>query len=290
MTLVGWIPVSVSESAVEWRYLPGRRFTEPFFEDTLGRAPRGEPRRTTLEAAAEWVAGHQGLEPSGFVFHMSRCGSTLVSRMLAAVEENRVMSEPLPVDDAIKLGDPAALRTVVGALGQPAAGETRFFLKFDCWHIHDYELIRRVFPRTPAIFLYRQPIEVLVSQLCEPGLWTLPLTAVVAREQHVAALLEAILRSALKHADTVRLVNYTELPSAVHGLFGMVWTPAQVECMRRAALWDAKNPYFEFAADSEAKRAAATARAREAVVPLTELYKRLEAIRGERSGRSPNRP
>jgi hypothetical protein len=284
MTFEGWVPVAVREAEVEWRHLPGVRFAEPFFEDTL-RRQRAESRRTTLQELAAWVAAHPGLPPAGFIFHMSRCGSTLVSQMLAAVAENRVMSEPVPVDDVLKLGDPAALRAIAGALAQPVAGEMRFFLKFDCWHIHQYELIRRAFPETPAVFLYRHPLEVLVSQLRNPGMWTVS-GASVPREQHVAGLLAAILESALRHVTTagaMRPVNYTELPQAVYEMFGIRWSAEQSASMARAAGLDAKSPHFEFAPDSEAKRTGATDRAREAAAPLMALYQRLQASREKRA-------
>jgi hypothetical protein len=52
---------------------------------------------------------------------------------------------------------------MVAALGQARAGETRLFLKLDCWHMRDLPLFRRAFPNTPWVFLYRDPVEVLVS-------------------------------------------------------------------------------------------------------------------------------
>ena len=49
------------------------------------------------------------MQPSGFVFHESRCGSTLVANSLAAFSpnQNRVYSESGPPLDAAKLFDPS---------------------------------------------------------------------------------------------------------------------------------------------------------------------------------------
>ena len=201
--LEGWVPVAVDGDAVEWRHLPGQRFTEPFFEDTLRRHPPAPVRRITRAEAVEWAARHPGLAPTGFVFHLSRCGSTLVAQMLAAVEENRVTSEPPAADQALAAGDPGLVGAILSALARPNAGETRFFVKFDCWHIHHYALVRRVFPSVPAIFLYRDPLEVLVSQMRNPGMWTVG-SGELPRERHVAGLLERILRAALGHAEGLR--------------------------------------------------------------------------------------
>jgi len=268
----------VDGDAVEWRHLPGQRFTEPFFEDTLRRHPPAPVRRITRAEAVEWAARHPGLAPTGFVFHLSRCGSTLVAQMLAAVEENRVTSEPPAADQALAAGDPGLVGAILSALARPNAGETRFFVKFDCWHIHHYALVRRVFPSVPAIFLYRDPLEVLVSQMRNPGMWTVG-SGELPRERHVAGLLERILRAALGHADTLRLVNYTELPESVYTLFGVEWTDAQLAAMHAAAGADAKTPQMPFTPDSEEKRARATESMRTEIAAAREAYEALEVRR-----------
>jgi hypothetical protein len=275
MTLEGWVPVAVSDSAIDWRLLPGHHFTHPFFQDTL-RCHHGAPaRKTTWEEAEQWVAAHPGMAPAGLVFHMSRCGSTLVAQMLAAVAENRVISEPPAVDHVLHHRDSARLRTIVGALGQPAEAETRYFLKLDCWHIRDYELIREAFPNTPAVFLYRDPLEVIVSQMRNPGEWTSSYG--VDREACIAELLGEMMQAALRHSDSLRLVEYTALPDAVFGMFGLEWTPAQMERMRHAARLDAKTPALEFQSDSAAKRSAASDRVRAAAAKVAPLFERLRS-------------
>jgi hypothetical protein len=307
-----WVPERVSWSAegpvVEWIYTGGRRFTEPFFEDTVHRivcetVGAAVRRRTTMAEAEAWVRRWPGIEPAGFVFHMSRCGSTLVSRMLAAVERNRVMSEPPALDDVLRLQfrcpevDPEQLavwlRAVVSALGQPATeAERHLFVKWDCWHTHQLPLIRRAFPRTPWIFLYRDPLEVLVSQMRNPGMWTVPGTLEPeltgradpreGREEYCAQMLGAICEAALREQAT--LVNYTELPESVWArlatYFGMELTEAEREMMRSAAQADAKSPNFAYVADGEAKRRGASGRAVEATERWAgEAYRELERLR-----------
>jgi hypothetical protein len=63
---------------------------------------------------------------------------------------------------------------MVAALGQARAGESRLFLKLDCWHVRDLPLFRRAFPDTPWVFLYREPVEVLVSHLRRRGVQMIP--------------------------------------------------------------------------------------------------------------------
>ena len=306
-----WIPERVRWGGacplVEWIHSGGRRFTEPFFEDTVrrfGRAPSATEirRQTGMEEVEAWVGGHPGLRPAGFVFHLSRCGSTLILQMPAALPGSRVMSEAPPLDDVLRLqirrpeldGELLAgwLRAMVSALGQPAETERHYFVKWDCWHTHQLALIRRAFPETPWIFLYRDPVEVLVSQMRNPGGWTVPgtLEAGLAggadgragREEYCAQLLAGICRAAIGQRAT--LVNYAELPEAVCGrlarFFGVEYSEGERQQMRAAAQRDAKSPQFTFASDGEAKRRAASPRAVEAAGRwMGGIYQELERLR-----------
>ena len=215
------------------------------------------------------------MKPDGLIFHMSRCGSTLVSQMLASVEECRVMSEPPAVEDVLQLGSVARLRTMVSALGQASEFERHYFLKLDCWHIRHFDLIHEAFPETPAAFLFRNPLEVLVSQMRNPGVWTL--CGHGDREGHIAELLGEMMETALHHAGSLEFVEYGRLPEAVFGLFGKEWTAAQQEKMRAAAGCDAKLPIVRFVDDGEAKRAEASEAARTAAARVEGLYQRMRS-------------
>src|ERR1700761_789689 len=74
------------ECFVEWIYTGSRRFTEPFFERTV-RACLEHPFTVAFRQESrldDWDAGELGagsMRPSGFIFHMSRCGSTLTAQM-----------------------------------------------------------------------------------------------------------------------------------------------------------------------------------------------------------------
>jgi hypothetical protein len=191
---------------------------------------------------------------------------------------------------------------MVSALGQPLAGdETGYFIKFDAWHIREWKLIRQAFPDVPWIFLYRDPIEVLVSQVKMPGSWTLPGQvdaqavglepadlARIPRDEYCVRVLASLLREAIAALEVPgsggRLIHYRELPSAVwtdlarH--FGIQVDAPVIERLREVAGVDAKAPGLPFVKDSETKRRSASAR----LVQLSEewlvpLYERLEAKR-----------
>src|ERR1041384_7884431 len=91
-------------------HLGGLRFTAPFFEQTIGQAMRHPfnllfGHSSPLAEIAARADDMPELEPSGFIFHMSRCGSTVVSQMLAALPRNVVLSEPAPIDQILRLPD-----------------------------------------------------------------------------------------------------------------------------------------------------------------------------------------
>jgi len=312
----GWLPFRTQwqqgELHVEWIYFGGQPLRAPFFEETTGRV-RSKPfnllfcHATPIGALAQPRADH--LRPTGFIFHMSRCGSTLVSQMLAAIPRHIVVSEASPIDAVVQARHlrPALseeqhavwLAGMVGAFGQVRSGEeTDFFIKLDAWHTLALPLFRRAFPDVPWIFLYRDPVEVMVSQSRQRGIHTIPGMIgpdlfglpppqfALASEDYCAQVLGKICDGALQHyaEDMGLLVNYRELPSAVWTNImphlGVTGSEEDRALMMQAARYDAKSPYFEFAADSHDKQAKATDAIRAAAAArLACLYGRLEALR-----------
>jgi hypothetical protein len=293
--LAGWTPIRArpdgEDLVVEWRWLDDAPFREPFFAETVQLALERPfsllfPRPTNID---ELGALEPGLEPNGLILHMSRCGSTLVSQMLAAVPEHLVLSEPLLVNDVLRAPAPdeeriRRLRLAVSALGRLRSGRERgYVLKLDPWATHDLPLIRRAFPDTPWLFLSRDPLEVLVSHRRQPGYQMLPsvvspalvgldlLDAVsMPFEDYGAHVLGAICRDALASRDERALfVDYRELPDAVFDrvldLFGLDCSRAERALMEAAARRDAKVPSRSFAPDGEEKARAATPELRAAV-------------------------
>ena len=314
----GWLPAAAfwrgSQLYVKWSYFGERRLTEPFFEGDVQRGlfkPFNRLIRycTPIERLGQWLEMHPPIPPKGFIFHMSRCGSTLVSQMLAAVFSNIVVSEASPVDAVVRarLVKPSLtedqqelwLRWIIGALGQPRTGSERnLFIKLDCWHTLELPLFARIFPTVPWVFLYRDPVEVLVSQMRMPGMQMIPgvlgfesfgiEVADRAREPEdfCAHVLARICEPVLQHCGTDKalLVNYRELPQAVWQTilphFGAVFDNQHRAAMEKAARYDAKTPIFEFKSDIESKQREASASVRAAAQErLGNLYSRLEAAR-----------
>ena len=102
-----WLPAAVhardARPTVEWAYFGSRRLTEPFFEDSL-RAARRNPFARLFQHETRLPSSDSGPPPAGFIFHTSRCGSTLIAQMLAALPRAVVISEAAPIDDVIQAG------------------------------------------------------------------------------------------------------------------------------------------------------------------------------------------
>jgi hypothetical protein len=309
----GWLPVNVSpmsgELGVDWAYFGAQSLTEPFFEDSVRTALRRPLNRlaryrTRLADLPQWTKLHPGPEPSGFIFHMSRCGSTLVSQMLATDARNVVISEAAPIDKAVQIDRAAGddqgrlLASVIGALGQKRSDrQCRYFLKFDSWHTRALPMFRRIFPSVPWIFLYREPTEVLASQRRQPGmhmvqslvpssLFGLEPGDGIPSEQYGASVLNRICEAVLQpYSDGGGLlVNYSELPQAVWTKilphFGIAFSDADHAAMAGTALFDAKMPGMTFSPDAGAERREAM----ELVRPVAEqylgdTYRQLEILR-----------
>jgi gluconate kinase len=316
--LDGWIPARLywneGRPMVDWCYLGRRRFEASFFEQTVTECLQHPSNllfrhQTPIETLCELSELRPGLKPNGFIFHMSRCGSTLVSRMLAALRKHIVISEARPIDSLLRARFNHAevtddqrvawLRWMVNALGQQRlGGEERFFIKFDAWNTVDIPLIRRAFPDVPWIFVYREPVEVLVSQLAHRGAHMIPgvihpslfaingeTIAAMESEEYCARVLAAICQAALQHhASGGSLINYKQLPevvwSTVLGLFGVACSEDEVETLKDTAKLHAKNPVLAFQDDSAVKQESATAPLRKAANRwLYPIYKQLEEAR-----------
>jgi hypothetical protein len=296
-----WFPVALDGETVGWRHLPGR-FSEPFFGDTL----RAQPRADRLVCHTPYDRlGQVGdtLAPSVFIFHSSRCGSTLLAQMLAALPQCVVHSEPPAADDFFSRhgDDPQAhavplLRQLFGALGQRrGADDTHYIVKLDCWHMRHLPLLRAAFPDTPSWFLYREPAAILASHRRQrgpqmvPGLvpGVLP-PAVSARiepwdlEAYCAAVLRHIFGAALAHAGQLRLLDYRQLPGVVWedllAELGLAPTPDQLEALRARSRFHAKTASQVFSGDPAPQREAAP-HLPQLLAGLAPLYAQLEALR-----------
>lgn len=286
MSLQGWTPVRVDVDAdggplVDWCHTDGVDFDDPFFEQTVERALRHPfrllfRRCTSMDGLVEAAAERPGIPPSGFVLHLSRSGSTLVAAMLRALPSTLVLSEPGPLDAALRTGRADWVRAMLAALAQPRRpGQRHLVVKLDAWALLQLPTLLAAFPGVPLAMVHRDPVEVLVSHQRRRG-WhmvpgSLPLDVLglgadpnaVATEDYLAAVLGALCRAAADHLpDGTLLVDHRDLPAAVPDRvaphFGIPCAGADRQAVLAVAAADAKNPVLPFEDDREAKQRAAT--------------------------------
>jgi hypothetical protein len=303
----GWIPCRVYwrglELMVEWCYLGSTGFRKPFFGDTIQAAlqtPFGSVfrRHTPISELCRWRKVSPGAEPTGFVLHGGRCGSTLITRMLAQVERNLVLSEPAPLDTILmtnRPGRPIAAeeriewaRAMLSALGQRRSGSERhLFVKLEPRDTFALPVLREAWPGAPWIFVYRDPVEVLVSNLREPAGFLFQIAAGPPEpDEKAAAVLGAVMERAVSaFPDPMGLpVNYRELPEAVWKRiarhFRVEFTADEIARFREATGVHAKRPHEKFESDGEEKARAASERVRALAERwMAPHFARLERIR-----------
>ena len=123
-----------------------------------------------------------GIYPTGFIFHVSRCGSTLVAKAVARAEHNIVINQGGPLqrgfwsqvtDDWRHDLEPtpqnlARFRRLVLAMSRKRRpDQTTSFVKFISWNVLYLDFISQAFPDVPSVFLYRDPVEVIASVMKE---------------------------------------------------------------------------------------------------------------------------
>jgi len=175
---------------LSWLDMSGVSLTEPFFQQTVERVQTDNNRAelfTEFDVLLQLEKVLDSVPPTGFIFHSSRCGSTLVANACGTIADSIVLSEANAIDKLIARFITDApegtvkeslysvfLRGVVHALGQRRTGRERhLFVKFACCSFAQVQRIRRIWPEVPWVFLYRDPIETIVSNVKSVPPWLL---------------------------------------------------------------------------------------------------------------------
>ena len=188
--LIGWLPVDAvvveGRPGLWWMEMSGVVLSEPFFQQTVERVKKENraERFTEFDVLLQLEKQLESVEPTGFIFHSSRCGSTLVANACRAVSSSIVLSEANAIDKLIARFFTDAdntikeslysvfLRGVVHALAQRRTGNERhLFIKFACCSFAQLERIKRIWPNVPWLFLYRDPVETIVSNMDDLPPW-----------------------------------------------------------------------------------------------------------------------
>ncbi len=142
----------------------------------------GEIFSTDLEILARHDLNIDGISPNGLVFHVSRCGSTLFTKALSRSPKNLIINQGGPLQEGfwaaitdhwqhppeINERNILMLQNLVKLMARRRRPEyQRSFIKFISWNIIYMDLICAAFPEAPALYLYRDPVEVIATVLQE---------------------------------------------------------------------------------------------------------------------------
>lgn len=190
--LNGWLPIRINVqpigTRIEWLYFDHKPLLEPMYAQTVSRLKALVPPPPTKITGVRVLANFKNeVTPSGFIFHISRCGSTLVANALKAVRGTVVVSEPQPIGailtscesrsnesspEELEISEEDLLRGIIRAFGQRRYGsETGLVIKLSSWQILSIQTVRRLWPKVPCLIVIRDPLEVMVSCLRKPPGW-----------------------------------------------------------------------------------------------------------------------
>ena len=159
------------------RQIAPEQLEDAFLYETIARLPG--PETYVQVATADLGAVPPGTAPAGIVFHVARCGSTLVSQLLKQHRGAVVYAEPAPVNDILvppHRWPRARLAGALRSLGESFARHAGrpYVLKLSSWSTLFCDVVAEAFPETPWVICVRDPIEVAVSLLADLPPWLNP--------------------------------------------------------------------------------------------------------------------
>ena len=278
----GWIPLKLypedNNLLCRWMYVGGKAFTEPFFDESIAACRSLFPENwhvkrsmSTTDVMVEWAKETDTIEPTAFIFHISRCGSTLISQMLGVQPGNIILSEVPFFDELLRHGKkyacmPAILPQLKAAVALYAAkrngNEEQLFIKTDSWHIHFYKELRALYPGVPFFLLYRKPDEVLRSQQKKRGMQALPnylepeifgfdkdLVSATALDEYMGMVIESYLDAfleILQNDQMAYVINYhsgaMQIIESIASVTGLPVSESERLLMEKRAGFHAKFP------------------------------------------------
>lgn len=269
-------------------------FVDPFVAETIARVG-SETYARPLDAVYGDARDLAAIAPRGIIYHVSKCGSTLVSQTLKQLDDVIVYSQPEALNGLLMpphACDPDTLTRALRGLGVLLARHAggAYVLKLESWHALYCRALQRAFPATPWVFCIRDPIDVAVSVMedPDPGAWYrrlgsdtnpffdafgLPQTSALAPGDYIALFYEKFC-AAIRQLDqrTGRIVRYDSMPGSIWTTiapaFGLDVSTAALARMRRATAFYSKDPrgaVSRFVADTADKRRRVAADVRAAI-------------------------
>ena len=187
------VAINLSEGVVHLAKLPAEVLHAPFFDEAASRHLRlGATTRAV--GLKEWLGGEStSHEPLGFIFHVGRCGSSLLSRLLETVDDLTVVREANALTRALHAlswsrttmaatealapavmpgGTPEeaaqVVRRVASAFCAASAKPDATLLKFQPADVREAKELMRLFPKSRCVFVERDEWSVVGSMMRRP--------------------------------------------------------------------------------------------------------------------------
>jgi len=310
----GLIPVDldIERRRLIWQDLEQYHSYEGFFSaslNTFGNLKRygnNNLQPVVFESDLDLLESDQILTdfiyPTGFIFHASRCGSTLLSKALARSRSNLVFGEAdlhnriwsaltngWSAPPAIDGRNQTIYKNLILAMGRRRLeSHAQHFIKFTSFNILFFELIKAAFPDVPAIFIYRDPDAIIGSLRDRSPGWLndTPITEFIADVERYGyrdltksdPIENALARFFSAAADAgrsgVKFLHYPELipinlPIVLNALKAVI-SPDDLLLMQNQFRYDSKEEYklhnFEAKVITETGKSIGSSR------PLKDLY------------------
>ena len=323
---VRWLPTDFifnrANSLVRWIDFGSKCITEPFFRMTLeflrGSNPPAPERLTSIDLFLDAGRAAPMVLPSGVIFHVSRCGSTLLANALKTSEGIVTLSEANPLAPFFR-ASPFNLAPCLAAISNNArktfldalvtlyahhgatSANARVLIKCHTMEIFGMSLIRQIWPTVPFVILIRDPVEVIVSNLKNPAGWTIERkhssefgwssieTENMSPEEYLARLFGRMCEAASAQIDNnCRVIDYSTLDKqsllSVASFFGINMGGVRFEEVLQKYAKDPTNTKI-FEADAERKQREATPLTRDCVRRWADgAYHHLRALNSTRLG------
>jgi len=208
-SLTGWLPIEIGFDAhpaivpgalVRWMEFGSTPLAEPFLSHTVDKLRTGTPParelETDLDTLQRWGGRLPSIRPAGFIFHISRCGSTLIANGLKTSEDVLLVSESRPLSGLLRPFSTrggryttarwtqireALLKSLFSLFAHYRTGRPEpLFIKFTSVDILSMSVVRSLWPEVPCVVVVRDPVEVMVASLSGGGWMSLKSTPELA--------------------------------------------------------------------------------------------------------------
>jgi hypothetical protein len=161
---------------ISWMRRENLCFTDPMFDHTITKTKvAGEPIITTeMSAISHVAAAKPDISPAGFIFHVGRCGSTILSNALQQIKNTIVLSEPSTINSLFEtklLSNENITSQTLKDLLRIYSSPGNCYIKFSSWNTLFLPELKQLYPYVPCIFAFRNPFEVFDSIIAKPVGW-----------------------------------------------------------------------------------------------------------------------